>query len=148
MKAFLRRANPAVGLRDFRDQLVQPRPYKWRILALSGAMTFTIFSVMFAEEVKGPPRPPEIIYIESWNANRSDAEIIAGNIKATREREQREAAQAARQERVREMYKALGRVSGMDVDRIEREAKAEQAREAAARAKAQAASPARVEPVN
>jgi hypothetical protein len=148
MKAFFRRAHPVTGLRDLRDQLVRPQPYKWRILALSAAMTFSMFYVMFAQEAKGPPRPPEIIYFDSWSANRSDAEIIAGNIKATREREQREAAEAASQERIRQMYKALGRASGMDVDKIEREAKAEQAREAAAKAAAPATIQPRIERVN
>jgi hypothetical protein len=148
MKAFLHNANPMLGWSDLRDQLVRPQPHKWPFLALSAAMTFTIFSVMFHEGAKGPPRPPQIIYIESWRADRSDAEIIAGNIKATKEREDRAAAEAASQERVRQMYKALGRVSGMDVDKIEREAKADQAREAAAKAKQEPAVRPRIERVN
>jgi len=149
MKAFFRRANPLVGWRDLREQLAQPRTYKWRFLALSAAMTFAVFSVMFSQGAKGPPRPPEIIYIDSWRADRSDAEIIAGNIAATRQRHEREAAEAASRERIRAMYKALGRVSGMDVDKIEREAKAEQAREAAAKARAAAAVPRpRIQQVN
>jgi hypothetical protein len=148
MKAFFRRARPDLAWRDLRDQLREPRPYRWHFMALAAAMTFAVFSVMFQEGAKGPPPPPEIVYIESWRADRSDAEIIATNIAATKARKEREAAEAASRERIRQMYKTLGEMSGMDVDKIEREAKAEEAREAAAKAKEEAALRARVERVN
>jgi hypothetical protein len=149
MKAFLHRANPVTGWRDLRNQLAEPRPYRWRFMALAAAATYAIFAVMFTQEAKGPPRPPEIIYIDSWRADRTDAQIIAGNIAATKERKQREAQLAAGRQRVKEMYKTLGAMSGMDVARIEREAKADEARDAAARAKAEAAAPKpRIERIN
>lgn len=148
MRTFFRRANPLVGWRDLRDQLGRRHPYRWRFMALSAAATYCVFAIMFAQEEQGLPRPPEIVYIESWRADRTDAEIIASNIAATEARKQREAAQAASQERVREVYKALGRVSGMDVDKIEREARAQQEAEAAAEAKAQEALQPRVERIN
>lgn len=148
MKAFFRRANPLVAWRDLREFVAQPQPYRWRVLALSAAATYSIFAVMFAQEAKGPPPPPEIIYIETWRADRSDAEIVAGNIAATAERKEREAQLAASRERVREMYKTLGRMSGMDVEKIEREARAQQAAEAAAKTEAEAALRPRVQQVN
>ena len=148
MKTFFRRANPLVAWRDLREQLGRPQPYRWRFMALAAAATYCVFSVMFAQGERGLPRPPEITYIESWRADRSDAEIIAGNVAATKARKEREAQEAASAERVREMYKALGRVSGMDVDKIERQAKAEQAAEAAAQAKAEKSLQPRVERIN
>ncbi len=136
MRNFVQRT--AGGWRELWDLLRRPQPHKLPILALSAAMTAVVFGVMFTQEAKGPPRPLDVIYIESWRADRSDAEIIAGNLAATRERKQRETEEAARHERSRELYKALGRATGMDVDRIDREARTEQAREDAKQARATA----------
>ena len=98
-------------------------------MGLAALVTFGLFSVMWQEEMRGLPPRPEIIYIESWRADRSDAEIVAGNIAAQKAKDERLAAEAASAERVRQMYKALGRASGMDVDAIERKARADEAKE-------------------
>jgi hypothetical protein len=127
---FLRVLNPLTALRDLREQLAQPRPHRWPLMGVAAAATIAVFSVMFHEGVQGLPRPPEVTYIQSWRGDRSDAEIIAGNIAATKEARAREAEEAASAERIRQMYKALGRASGMDVDAIERKARAEAAAEA------------------
>ena len=107
---------------------------RWRIAGLSAACTIAIFSVIWQEGAKGPPRPPKITYITAWPAHRTDAEIMASNIANQKRKEWLAAEQAKRDEEVRNMYKTLGRMSGMDVDAIEKKAKAE--REAEERAKA------------
>jgi hypothetical protein len=86
------------------------------------------------EEAIGPPKRPTIDYITVWDPHRTDAEIIASNIANQKRKERLAAEQARREEEVREMYKTLGRMSGMDVDAIEAEAKAEQKAEARAKA--------------
>lgn len=89
---------------------------------------------------KSVPPPPEVIYVENWRLDRSMEEILADQKERQRLRDIRNA-------EVRERYKALGRASGMDVDKIEREAKAEAAAKAAEKAKADAetaAAPAQV----
>ncbi|MET0180614.1 MAG: hypothetical protein ABW194_09070 [Novosphingobium sp.] len=132
-----------------REQLGEPRPHRLPLMGVAAAATFAVFSVMFQEGARGLPRPPEITYIESWELGRSDAEIIAGNIAATAARKEREAQRAASAERVRQMYKALGRASGMDVDAIERRTQAENATEARKRAEAEAKLPKpRIAPVD
>jgi len=76
------------------------------------------------EKSKAPP--PTVTYFESWPATRTIEEskaAIAERQKMTDKMIQRE----------KEAYKAFGRAVGMDVERIEREAKAEAAKEAAAR---------------
>lgn len=80
---------------------------------------------------KSVPPPPEVIYVESWRLDRSMEEILADQKERQRLREIKEA-------EVRERYKAIGRASGMDVDKIEREAMAEKAAREAAEAKAKA----------
>jgi hypothetical protein len=140
-RTFLRALNPLAAARDLRTQLAEPRPHRWPLMGVAAAATFAVFSVMFQEGAQGLPRPPNITYIESWELGRSDAEIIAGNVAATEARKAREAQAAASAERVRQMYKALGRASGMDVDAIERKARSDAAAEARARAAAEATVP-------
>jgi hypothetical protein len=69
---------------------------------------------------KAKPPPPTVTYFESWPATRTIAESKA----AIAERQKIKDQMIARE---KEAYKAFGRAVGMDVDRIEREAKAEQA---------------------
>lgn len=107
-----------------------PREHRW-LLALLAAAPPLMIVYMFNSDIleRTKPGPPEIIYIESWPADRSIAEIIKSN-------EERQKIEDQQQARVREAYKALGRASGMDVDRIEREAEAERAAKAKAAAEA------------
>ena len=130
IREFLTLINPLTAVRDLRNELVQPRPHRWPLMGVAAASTFAVFSVIYQEGSVGMPRPPEITYFESWLGDRSDAEIIAGNVIATNKRKAREAEQAASAERVRQMYKTLGRASGMDVDAIEARAKADETAEA------------------
>lgn len=73
---------------------------------------------------KAKPLPPSVTYFESWPATRTIAESKA----AIAERQKVKDEMLLRQ---KEAYKAFGRAVGMDVDRIEREALAERAKEAA-----------------
>lgn len=136
--SFWRKISPTRAAKDFATEFRRPQPYRWYIVAISLAATFSIFSVMWKEEVRGLPPPPEVFYITSWQDGRSDAEIMKSNIANQKRKDALEAEQKASEERVKEMYRALGRVSGMDVDKIEREAKAENAAEDASKKKAQA----------
>lgn len=148
-RRFLRRLNPLAALGDLGGELAKPYPHRFKIMAVAATMTVALFSVMWQEGAAGLPRPPEITYVESLNPDRSEAEIVAGNVAATRAGRAAAAEEAASAERIRQMYKTLGRVSGMDVDKIEAEAKAEAAAEAAAKAAGAAGMPkARVERVN
>ena len=65
----------------------------------------------------------QLSQIQGW----SDDEIIASNIAHQKRKEKLQAEQAERDEEVRDMYKALGRMIGMDADKIAREADAERA---------------------
>ena len=129
-----RQVSPRGAVLDFIEVWRQAGRNRWRIALLSAASTFAVFSVMVQEEVTGPPRRPTIDYITVWDPHRTDAEILASNIANQKRKERLAAEQAKREEEVREIYKTLGRMSGMDVEAIERKAKAE--REAEERAKA------------
>lgn len=130
--------DPVGAIADFRTVWGQAGKNRWWIALASAAATFAVFSVMVQEEHRILPRPPKVIYITSWRADRSDAEIIASNKANQVYQDKLRAEQAKREEDVRELYKKIGRMSGMDVDAIEAKAKADQAAEDAAK---QAAKP-------
>lgn len=113
-----------------------PRQHRWLLVMLACAPPAFIV-MLFNLDVLEVTRPgePEVTYIESWPADRSIKEIVASNLARQKIEDEQEA-------KIREAYKALGRASGMDVDRIEREAesaRAEKAKQAAAAAEAAAA---------
>ena len=61
--------------------------------------------------------PAEVIYVENWTMDRTDEEIL-------QDRWEIQCLKDELETKRREAVKALGRMSGMDVDEIEREAKA------------------------
>lgn len=129
------RFNPAGGIADFWNEIRRPHPHRWPILALSMLPVVAILYWAMSQQFEGEPDRPRITYITTLDAGRSDAEILAEN----RANQEVKDLRAAEQERIaarkREMYKALGAASGMDVEAMEREAEAERAAAAAAEAK-------------
>jgi hypothetical protein len=99
----------------------------WLFLAACMPTAIIIYTFYIDALVKGTPPPREIIYVESWPANRTLAETKA----AIAERQQRKDEMRVRE---KEAYKAFGRAVGMDVDKIDREAQLEQAAKKAAEA--------------
>lgn len=144
---FLSRFNPAPGVKDFASEFSRPNPYRWRILAVSCALTFTIFSVFSYEGVKGPPVPPEVTYITSWADDRTDEEIIATNVLNQKRKDEYQAELDAAAATSREAYRALGSATGMDVDAIEERIAKEKAAGEAAKAKAAQTATSRGTPV-
>ncbi|MDT9013282.1 MAG: hypothetical protein RL671_116 [Pseudomonadota bacterium] len=136
---FLRNVNPTGAIADFRTVFREAGGNRWRFAVLAAMVTFGMFSVMAQESWKGPRARPEIIYITSWRADRTEAETQAF-IKENQRRKDEEARLIAEQQKVgQDMWKTLGRVSGMDVDKIAAQAEAERAKaDAQARAKAEA----------
>ena len=136
----MQRYNPTGGVRDFWEFVRRPVPYRWTIWGLSLASTFLLLFFVISEEVLVPPEPPKVSFISTFAEGRSEAEIVASNIANQKRKERLAAEQAARDEQVKELYRQLGRASGMDVEAMERKIAEEKAAEAAqARAQAEAA---------
>ncbi len=62
--------------------------------------------------------PQEVVYVENWSLERADEDILADRWYVQCLKDKRDAKR-------REAMKSLGRMSGMDVDEIERQAKAD-----------------------
>ena len=131
---FLKRLNPVPGVKDFWAEFRRPNEHRWPILAASIALTGTLFYAFASEKTYIPPAKPEVTYITSFDPDRTDEEIMASNIANQKRKDTLAERQQAREELRKDLYRALGRASGLDVDAMEAEIEAEQAREEAAEA--------------
>ena len=125
MRAFFRNVSPRRAIVDFWQVFTAPSEYRRVGLLMAAAVTGTIFYAMAMEGGTALPRPPEIIYFPSFLEGRSDAEILAENKVATARAKAEEAEEEARQERIRQMYKAVGDATGVETKRAYEEGKAE-----------------------
>ncbi|MFB0613877.1 hypothetical protein [Aurantiacibacter poecillastricola] len=129
MKDFFRRISPRRAVTDFADQWQQPTPHRWQILGVACAATFAVFMLFIPDSQKAPPARPEVMYISTFDEGRTEGEIIASNCANQELKNELEARIAASEERKREIYKALGRATFIDVDAMEEEIAEEQASE-------------------
>lgn len=129
-----RDVSPGGAIGDFMTVFRLAGKNRWRNALLAALPPLGIFVIFANEEVRGLPPPPKVTYITSWRADRSEAEILKSNIENQNLQDRLEAEQARREAEVREIYKTIGRYSGMDVDAIEKKAAAERAAEAARKA--------------
>ncbi|UVI39472.1 hypothetical protein [Qipengyuania spongiae] len=125
------RFNPAGGIRDFWDEFRKPNPLRLPILLVSTIpMALTVWWAM-GEKVIAPPERPKVTYISTLPEGRTDEEIRASNIENQRYNDRIRALQAERDEEVRDMYRQLGRATGLDVDAMEAEIQADRAEQQA-----------------
>ena len=145
--AFWRNVHPAGAVGDFLQVWRDAGARRWPYVALALSATLGVFSVMTQESWKGPPARPEVTYINSWTENRSDAEILRSNIENQKLQDELRAEQAKRDAKVKDIYRTLGKVSGMDVAAIEKKAAEDAAREKAAHDRAIGLTPGESAPV-
>lgn len=131
-----REASPKGALADLLTVYEQAGRHRWWIALISAIATVAVFSVMTGESWKKGRELPEVTYINSWPLDRSDAETQAYIAENQRQKDERAALEAKAEAEAKAFWKALGRVSGMDVEKIEAELEAEKA--AKARVAAQA----------
>lgn len=125
MNGFFSNISPRRAVKDLWKVLGAPSEYRTRSLLMAAAITGGIFYLMMQQEGRGLPRPPEVIWFESWRADRSDKEIIAGNIAATKKARAEAAEEERHAENIRQMYKAVGAATGLDTQKMYDEGKAE-----------------------
>jgi hypothetical protein len=124
--------SPTGMVADFVAVWKQAGQNRWRFAAISAACTFAVFYLMSTQEGHAPHPPPKVTYISILKAHRTDAEIEAENVANQAAKESNAREWARRDKDVRDLYKAIGSMSGMDVDKIARDADAEDAAKAKA----------------
>jgi hypothetical protein len=107
MSWFPRPAGPKALWADIRAFTSQRSPYQWAGLAVAIVMPALIVAGFLHDSSHGMRPGPEIIYAESWPANRTDAEIKADQ---KRDQAKREAAIKERQRQFRKLDKDLERL--------------------------------------
>lgn len=104
----------------------------WNAVVIAALLTSGLMYKFTQENVRVPPAPPQVSYITTFEDGRTDAEIIQSNLENQALQERLRAEQAAREEKAKEAYRALGRATGLDVDAMERRIREEQAAEESA----------------
>lgn len=100
---FFARFSPLRAGRDLLAYIRRRKPYEVAFMALAVAITWTVILVFARDtDIKADYVEPDVIFVQSWSENRTDAEIVAQQQKdlpAELERRQKiEDAQRKRQE--------------------------------------------------
>lgn len=119
--SYWRNISPRGAVGDFVHEWRRPNPYRWRVLGVSVAATFTLMVVMIPDSERAEPRAPKVTWISTFAPDRTDAEIIASNIENQKRKDKLAAEAAERAERKRDAARALARASGFDPDELERQ---------------------------
>jgi len=138
MKQFFRDISPRRALADFAQVWRGENRHRWGVLGVALALTFSLLMLFVPGGGRAPPERPELTWITTFDPARTRAQIIVGNCANEELKTQLEARLAEREELRRELYKTLGEATFVDVEDLEREAAADEARREAA---AQAARP-------
>lgn len=128
------RFDPRSGASDLLAVIRQPQRHRWLILTASAFITGSLIWMVTHETIYAPPERPSVTYITTFAPDRSDAEIAAANAEHARVQDALRQLSDEREERRRQMYRDLGRATGLDVDAMEERIRAEEAAEAAAAA--------------
>lgn len=116
--SFWRKISPRGAVLDFLREWRQPSPYRWQALGLAVTTTFALMVLFIPDSQQADPRPPEVTWITTFAPDRTDAEIVSSNI-ANQERQDAIRAEEERwAERRRDFYRALGRATGIDADKL------------------------------
>lgn len=109
------------SIRDMLTVFRQPQPHKWAFIAASlaiPALGIIGFAVQYDKEAVY--KPPPVIFIKDWPANRTEAQMKAQQaLDAPAEQEYRDAvaAAAAAEAARRQQFRDIANEMGIDVDK-------------------------------
>jgi hypothetical protein len=107
MSWFPRPAAPKALWADIRAFAAERSPYHWGGLAVALLMPALIIAGFWHDSAHGVQPGPQLIYVQSWPANRTDAQIKADQ---KRDQARRDAALKERQRQFRKLDKDLDRL--------------------------------------
>jgi hypothetical protein len=109
------------GIRDMLTVFRQPQPHKWAFILASIAIPaagIIGFAIQYDKEAEY--RPPTVIYVKDWPANRTEAQVKAQQaLDAKSDQEYREAVDAAKAAEAarRQQFRDIANELGIDVDK-------------------------------
>lgn len=107
MKRLWSSVAPIAASNEVYQYLLKDRPHRWGFLGLSAAITGFICWGLIHDSYAEVPYKREIIYVQDWRLDRSDAEIIAQQKIDQAAKDKRDAAQKAKDEKVRKQYQDM-----------------------------------------
>lgn len=109
----------AGGASDFWAYIREPRPHRWPLLGVAGALAAVTFWGFSEKLIRYEAPKSSIVYFESWKADRSDAEVRADWIARAKETTRRN---AERRRNYQELAKSLGiEYDSTEADKLTRE---------------------------
>lgn len=124
----MKNVNPAGAITEFRDVFRDAGPTRWRYVALSALVTLGLFGgLAVTQNWIADRKLPEIDYISSWPADRTEAETKAFIVANQKDKDAREKAQAAADAEAQRLWMTVGRATGVDVDAMKKKADADKA---------------------
>jgi len=121
--------NPSGAISDFVELFRDAGPRRWPFAALAALCTFGMIGSLAFENWKKQRPLPTITYITSWRADRTEAETKAFIAENQRRKEAEQAQQAESDAEGQKLWMAVGRASGIDVDKMKAKADADHAAE-------------------
>lgn len=104
---FLSRFSPIAAYRDLRFFLAQRRPHELVFLVLALTLTTIVLAVFAQGSNVAKPYKREIIYVEQWRLDRSEAEILAQQKIDQAAKEKRQAQTLKEQKALQAQWKKL-----------------------------------------
>lgn len=130
--SFLKNVNPSGAITEFRDVFRDAGPARWRYAAAAAFCTIGLFGgLAVTQNWIADRKLPEIDYINSWPANRTEAETKAFIVANQKDKDAREKAQAEADAEAQRLWMVVGRATGVDVDTMKKKADADKAAEQA-----------------
>jgi hypothetical protein len=129
--SYFKNINPGGAVSDLIVVFRDAGPKRWPIALVSAAITVGVFSSLTYESWKIPRPLPTVVYIDSWPEDRTPEETAAF-IKANQKAKDEQAARIeAYEAEGRKLWATVGKASGLDVDKMQKQADAERAAEKA-----------------
>lgn len=130
--SYWQKINPTGAVADFVAVFRNAGSARWPVAIVSAAITVGVFSSLGWESWKKPRALPTVTYITSWPEDRTAAETKAFIAENQKRKDAEAAAIEAYEKEGRELWATLGKASGMNVEKLQKQAEAERKAEQAA----------------
>ena len=105
--SFFRRLSPIRAVNDLRSYLAGRPPYELGFLAAAIVITAFFIYAFARNDYAPPPYKPDIVYVEQWRLDRTDAEIRAAQKIDQKVKAKRLAAEKAEQEKRKAQFRQM-----------------------------------------
>jgi len=99
--------SPLRAWRDLRRYLANRQPYHWKIMVLCAAIVFALFATFIHDSKIEKDYKSDIIYVQQWPLDRTEAQIVAQQKVDQAARKKRLAAEDAERKKIQAQFKRV-----------------------------------------